>query len=68
MFDYLSGQGEVWVEFVIDEEYFKGKNRDVNAIVELIQKAIRVEKVTVGCVSEVGAGGLTKIYIHYTRS
>lgn len=68
LFDYLAGQGEVWVEFVIDEEYFKGKNRDVNAIVELIQKAIRVENVTVGCVSEVGAGGLTKIYIHYTRS
>ena len=68
LFDCLDGQGEVWAEFVIDEEYFKGKNRDVSAIVELIQKAIRVEGVTVGCVSEVGASGLTKIYIHYTRS
>ena len=68
LFDCLGGQGEVWAELVIDEEYFKGKNRDVSAIVALIQKAIRIENVTVGCVSEASAGGLTKIYIHYTRS
>ena len=70
LYDYLGQSGEVWIDLVIEEEYFNAKgNNDANrfnAIIALIQEGVN-ENVTIGCTSKVGVEGEAKIYIHYVR-
>lgn len=70
LYDYLGGTGEVWVDLVIDEEYFNSKGgNDVarfETIIALVQGAMS-QDVEIGCTTSLGAEGEAKIYIHYVR-
>ena len=70
VYDYVGQEGEVWVEFLIDKDYFASKGSDVSVVIEQIEDSIKSQKVKIGCVTElveINGEAIYKIYIHYTR-
>ena len=73
LFDKVGQTGDLWIDLVIEEEYFNtngGNDKErFEAIIEIIQNSVgKVSGISVGCTTDVNPEGEAKIYIHYSRS